>query len=254
MTQLTLDIAPLTVQRKNAAGNTGYQKFQRSFIRLFGETARYHHRHEVFRDLVAMGTLAMQNAFLRSPVLEEEYLAIAGRYQAEDMTRMAQLIGCIAGALDCRAGDFLGEIFMELEIGSTHMGQFFTSYSASRLMAKLTFSHVAKQLERHPFIKLDDPTCGAGSMVIAVCELMLDQGINPQQKLYARCTDIDAVAVHMYYLQLSYLGVPADVVVGNSLTLKSYRSYRTPMWYIGNWGQLLAARDLVDSFRRFLPD
>lgn len=254
MTQLTLDIAPLTVQRKNAAGNNGYQQFRRSFIRLFGETARYHHRHEVFRDLVAMGTLAVQNAFLRSPVLEEEYLAIAGRYQADDMTKMAQLIGCIAGALDCRAGDFLGEIFMELEIGSAHMGQFFTPYSVSHLMAKLTFSHVVKQLEQQPFIKLDEPACGAGSMVIAVCEVMLDQGFNPQQKLYARCTDIDAVAAHMCYLQLSYLGVPADVVVGNTLTLKEYRSYRTPMWYFSNWGQQLAARNLVDGFRRFLPD
>lgn len=71
-----------------------------------------------------MGSLAVQNVFLRSPVLEEEYLAIAGRYQAEYMTRMAQLIGCIAGALDCRTGDFLGEIFMELDIGSALMGNF----------------------------------------------------------------------------------------------------------------------------------
>ncbi len=45
-----------------------------------------------------MATLSVQNAFLRSPDLEKEYLALAGCYQPEDVHRMAQLLGCLAGA------------------------------------------------------------------------------------------------------------------------------------------------------------
>lgn len=52
-----------------------------AFIKLFGETAHYHHRYEVFRDFVAMSAIAIENAFLKSEVLEKTYLEIAGRYQ-----------------------------------------------------------------------------------------------------------------------------------------------------------------------------
>lgn len=69
-----------------------------------------------------MATLSVQNVFLRCPDLENEYLALAGRYQPDDVSRMAQLLGCLAGALECQPGDFLGQIFMEREIGSNHMG------------------------------------------------------------------------------------------------------------------------------------
>lgn len=40
------------------------------------------------------------------------------------MTRIAHLLGCLSGALDCQPGDFLGQIFMSLDIGSLEMGSF----------------------------------------------------------------------------------------------------------------------------------
>lgn len=254
MTQLTLDMTPEQAahQKPLYTGQNGYDHYRRTFIRLFAETARYHHRYEVFRDFVAMGALAVQNAFLRSPSLEEEYLAIARRYQADDMTRIAHLLGCLSGALDCQPGDFLGQIFMSLEIGSSEMGQFFTPYSLSQLMARLTVGDARQRLEKAPFIMLDEPAAGAGSMVIAFAEVLLEQGINPQQALFARCTDIDATAAHMCYLQLSYLGIPAEVVIGNTLTLETRRVFRTPLWYLGNWSQRLRERHAVEVFRSLL--
>ncbi|WP_436883071.1 N-6 DNA methylase [Enterobacter asburiae] len=221
------------------AGHHDYAHYRRMFIRLFRDTARYHHRHEVFRDFTALGALAVQNAFLRCPALEKEYLAIAGRYQPEDMQRMSQLLGGLVCALDCRPGDFLGEIFMDLEMGSANMGQFFTPFSLSQLMARITVQDVARQLEQKPFITLDEPAAGAGSMVIAFAQSLAEQGINPQQQLFVRCTDIDATAAQMCYLQLSYLGIPAEVITGNSLTLEARRVFRTPFWYLGGWEQRL---------------
>ncbi|MGP0897066.1 SAM-dependent DNA methyltransferase, partial [Serratia sp. CY83726] len=43
--------------------------------------------------------------------------------------------------------------------------------------------------------------------------------------------DIDPVAARMCYIQLSLLGIPARVVIGNSLTLKYQREMYTPFWY-----------------------
>ena len=221
------------------AGHHDYAHYRRTFIRLFSDTARYHHRHEVFRDFTALGALAVQNAFLRCLALEKEYLAIAGRYQPEDMQRMSQLLGSLVCALDCRPGDFLGEIFMDLDMGSAYMGQFFTPFSLSQLMARVTVQDMVRQLEQKPFITLDEPAAGAGSMVIAFAQALADQGINPQQQLFVRCTDIDATAAQMCYLQLSYLGIPAEVITGNSLTLEVRRVFRTPFWYLGGWEQRL---------------
>ncbi|WP_293546387.1 N-6 DNA methylase [Pluralibacter sp.] len=254
MTQLTLEMAlPEATHLKPAhTGQNGYDHYRRDFVRLFSDIARYHHRHEVFRDFVEMASIAVQNAFLRSPELEQEYLTIAGRYQPDDVKRMAHLLACLTGALECQPGDFLGQIFMELEIGSAHMGQFFTPYHLSQLMARLTAGNPREQLKDKPFITLHEPAAGAGSMVIAFAEVMAEQGINYQDKLFASCMDIDPVAAHMCYLQLSYLGIPAEVVIGNSLTLDVRRTYRTPLWYVGGWQERLGTADAIDSLRRFL--
>lgn len=254
MTQMALDISPEQLTRKYPVhtGKNGYEHYRCMFVSLFEETARYHHRNEVFRDFAEMATLAVQNAFLRSPDLEKEYLAIVGRYQPEDVNRMAQLLGCLTGALECQPGDFLGQIFMELEIGLDHVGQFFTPYHLSQLMVRLTAGNVGEQLEHEPFIMLHEPTVGAGSMVIAFAEVMAEQGINYQEKLFACCMDIDPVAAHMCYLQLSYLGIPAEVIIGNTLTLDIRRTYRTPWWYVGHWQEKLGTADAIDSLRRFL--
>lgn len=119
-------------------------------------------------------------------------------------------------------------------------------------MARMTAGDARQQLEKVPFIMLDEPAAGAGSMVIAFAEALLDQGINPQQSLFARCTDIDATAAHMCYLQLSYLGIPAEVAIGNTLTLETRQVFRTPLWYLGNWSQRLREQRAIEAFRRIL--
>lgn len=56
-------------------------------------------------------------------------------------------------------------------------------------------------------------------MVIAFAGVMAEQGVYYQDKLFPSCMDIDPVAAHMCYLQLSYQGIPAEVVIANTLTL-----------------------------------
>ena len=71
--------------------------------------------------------------------------------------------------------------------------------------------------------------CGAGGMVIACANVLINQGYNPQKHMIAVCTDIDEVAARMCYLQLALLGVPAIVNIGNSLTLEVRQTLYTPM-------------------------
>ena len=48
-------------------------------------------------------------------------------------------------------------------------------------------------------------------------------------------TDIDLKCVHMCYLQLSLLGIPAVVIHGNSLTLEEHSHWFTPAYILDGW-------------------
>lgn len=64
MTQLTLDmhapaITPDPLELPRHTGQNGYDHYRREFIRLFRDTARYNHRHEIFRDFAEMATFSV---------------------------------------------------------------------------------------------------------------------------------------------------------------------------------------------------
>jgi hypothetical protein len=211
----------------------------RAFTRLFNETARYHHRFEVFRDFVMMAGIAILNAFRKSDELEQEYLGIVRRYEKDDVVRMSQLLAEVVMGLEAYPCDFLGSVFMDLDIGSDQMGQFFTPFEVSKLMAMIMHGDAIDELSKKPFITLQEPACGAAGMVIAFAQTMYEKGLNPQKQLWASCVDVDPVAAMMAYVQLSLLHIPAEVVIGNSLSMSVTRVMRTPAHYLGFWDSKL---------------
>lgn len=215
---------------------------KRTFIKLFNEIQRHGNRYSVFRDFVTMSAIAIQNALLKSQTLEQEYLDIVKRYKKEDAVRMSHLFAEVVMGLESGKQDFLGSLFMSLELGSDHIGQIFTPYPVCQLMAKMTHGDSISAMGNKPFITLAEPTCGAGTMIIAFIDAMQEAGINYQQRLWVSAWDIDPVAAYMCYIQLSLLHVPAEVVIGNSLSLVSQRVLRTPAHYMGLWDIKLRKR------------
>ncbi|MCQ9372281.1 hypothetical protein NQ024_13740, partial [Corynebacterium sp. 35RC1] len=66
--------------------------------------------------------------------------------------------------------------------------------------------------------------------------------------------------VHMTYVQLALLHIPAVVILGNSLMLEEREVWYTPAHVLGGWNRKLAARERsqetsppVDSERNFVP-
>lgn len=211
----------------------------RAFTRLFNETARYHHRYEVFRDFISMAGIAIQNAFLKSDELEQEYLAIVSRYEKDDVVKMSHLLAEVVMGLEVYPCDFLGGVFMELELGSDQIGQFFTPFEVSKMMAMMIHGDTIDALSERPFITCAEPACGSGGMIIAFAQTMYEKGLNPQEQLWVSCVDVDPVAAMMAYVQLSLLHIPAEVVVGNSLSMKFTKVMRTPAHYLGLWDSKL---------------
>lgn len=115
--------------------------------------------------------------------------------------------------------DFLGKLYMTLELSSHWKGQFFTPYTICQLMAKMTIKDkAAEKIEQHGYISVNDPACGAGATLIAAANKFKEEGINYQQRVLFIGQDIDRVVAQMCYIQLSLLGCPGYVVVANTIT------------------------------------
>ncbi|ECF3886168.1 DUF1738 domain-containing protein [Salmonella enterica subsp. enterica serovar Ank] len=207
------------------------------FVSLFNQTAPYENRWQVFSDFVHMAACSLYNAIHRDEAFEADYMQRVGRYSREDANNMSRLLAEVILGLEFCPTDFLGQIFMSLELGNERHGQFFTPYNVCYTMARMTLSDRLSVLTsgERDFITVSDPACGAGGLIVAMSEAMLEAGFNPRKQMMVYCVDIDPVAAMMCYIQLSLMGIPAIVATGNSLTVEIKREMATPMFVLGNW-------------------
>jgi len=226
---------------------------KQSFISLFNSIARHKHRYSVFTDFVSMSAIALHNAINKNQKLEDEYLAIVARYSKEELNEFCELLANFVELMNPEPADVLGSLYMELELGNLNNGQFFTPHEISLLMAKMVYGDVLDSMKRSnkPFITLSEPTCGAGGMVLAFANEMLKKGINPAEKLYVQCIDIDRLAGLMCYLQLTLWHIPAEIIIGDTLTMDFREVYYTPSYYLGDWDSRLRIRRFTEAVAEF---
>lgn len=223
------------------------------FKDIFKKTAKNTNRYDVFRDLVFMMAIAIENVFLKCEEKEKEYLNIIKKYGAEDQSRVCKLFAELTMAMEYEPSDILGSLFMELELGSSHIGQFFTPYPVCKLMAELNIgTDFEDKLSEQGYITVHEPASGSGSMLIAFAQSMLEKGYNPQKQMYFQAIDLDPVAAKMAYIQMSLLGLVGEVIVGNTLTLELHQSMKTPGYYL--WGSELKYSSLFSKINNLFED
>lgn len=203
----------------------------------------------VWSDFVEMSALAISNScdFAQREAREARYMEIAKRYKPEELALHASALGRLTLDLENGIDDVLGRAFMSLELGSKWAGQFFTPFHLCRLMAQLTAGDAKEKLEIQPFITASDPAVGAGALPLALCLALHEQGVNYQKVLHVTAQDIDQRAAHMAYIQLSLVGCPATVIVGDTLKMEQRAFWHTPMHVIGNWGTKLHQQTCADA-------
>ena len=229
-------------KRVTSAG--GLDEHQREFIKLLQANARAYRAHEVFRDFCELAALSISNSVDRAQFEEREarYLQIVKRYEPEQAARFPQMLAAVTESLEAGFHDCLGALFMALELGDYWHGQFFTPYHVASAMSRMTLNDAGSMIEQHGFIRVNEPACGAGCMVIAAAEAMRDEGHNYQRVMHVVAQDIEQTAVHMAYIQLSLLYVPGIVVHGNSLARTEWGRWYTPAHVLGGWGARLRRR------------
>lgn len=167
---------------------------QKAFISLFNQTARYHKRHKVFEDFVSCSVIALENRLQFSEAREQKYLRIVSGYEKQDVINMAHLLAHVIEGLEQGFCDFLGSVFMQLELGDKYRGQFFTPWSVASMMAQMQLGNVKALFENKPFITLSEPACGAGSMILAMADTLNRSGYPAYRRMWVSATDIDPLA------------------------------------------------------------
>lgn len=218
-----------------------YEEAYSNLIKEIRSVALYKHRYDVFRDFVTMTAISLHNAVHFDQPREDEYLKIIGSYEKKDQLAFPALLGLLVTTLEFEPKDVLGTVYMDLELGSRDKGQFFTPSHICEFMAQIVHGDELSRLFQ-PFITLSEPACGAGGMVLAFVKEMLKRGHNPAERLWTQCTDVDRLAALMTFVQLTLWNVPAEVIVGNSLSLEVREVWHTPQHILGFWSYRLAKR------------
>lgn len=235
---------------------------QQQIIKLLRAVACYRGLDQTWSDWVEMGAIAIANAVDKTQFEQREkrYLEIVAQYQKEEVSSLVKAFAHLVQCWEQRVatgefGDVLGSTFMMMGMGNASTGQFFTPYEVSRLMAGMLMAdHNAHQaqLKQQGFITLQEPACGAGGMVVAAIHALVDSGINYQQALHVTAIDIDRRCVHMTYLQLALLHVPAIIIQGNALLLEVFETWYTPAHILGGWSSRLREQRAISNVDQLL--
>ncbi|MHB1051410.1 MAG: N-6 DNA methylase, partial [Bacteroidota bacterium] len=123
-------------------------------------------------------------------------------------------------------------------------GQFFTPYNVSLMMAKMTFTGVKDRIQEQGYITVNEPACGSGGMLVAVRQVLIEEGCNPSRDMLIVAQDISDIAFMMCYIQLSLYGLAGKVVHGNTLSMEIFRELYTPVYFLAGWPMRLAVKSL----------
>jgi len=161
--------------------------------------------------------------------VEAEYMAAIKKYTKEELDVFARLFGITKMALWEKKTDFLGQIYMDLEISNDRSGEFFTPFEVSLMMAKMLLGDISSHIQEKGFITIGEPACGGGGMLVAAAKVIEEQGYHPGEVMFFDATDISKACASMAYLQTSILGLSGIVRHGNSLSLEQWNSKFTPV-------------------------
>ncbi|AYL49929.1 MULTISPECIES: N-6 DNA methylase [Citrobacter freundii complex] len=241
-----------TAKKQPIAGLMSVDAARKQFIRLFNDTARYMRRWDVFCDFITLSASELDLARVLTPENIERSRKICERYEAADIQKMHELFILMVCALDAKFHDFLGAIFMELELGSNGMGQYFTPYSVQSMMARMMMPGVKDTIRREGFVTVSDPASGAAGMIVAYAECLLEAGYDHSNHMFGSCIDIDPIAADMAFVQLSLLGIPAEVITGNTLTMQLHRARYTPVYYLNDFKNKLEFQRRIKAMKDFM--
>lgn len=154
-----------------------YQIKSKKFMDIYKLLGDKYGHMDVFFDFIKMSAIAIYNSLAKNQTMEQEYLKIINSYEKKDQNLFPQwfseLVMMYENAHDIV--DILGAFYETEHFGNSHLGQFFTPTHISDLMAKITIGDsntIKKQIAEQGFISFNEPTCGAGGMILSYAKVL----------------------------------------------------------------------------------
>lgn len=196
-------------------------EWQKEIIKEFTTLEGTRNLHQVWSDFIIMAACAISNAVDAEHWQEREktYMDLAAKYKPKELESMSKILADLVMAYEANSDqDLLGELYMALGLGNDRTGQFFTPYDICRCMADMNWSNATAKIKDYGFISVNDPAVGAGALLIAFANTCRRHDVNYQQSVLFAAQDLDQATACMCYIQLSLLGCPGYVYVGDTLT------------------------------------
>lgn len=133
---------------------------RKTLIKLIERNCYRHDSWRVFGDFVEMAAISLSNAvdLVQRQEREARYLQIVRQYERDEVERFPQMLGELVMEMEAMPTDVLGEVFMEMDLGSKWHGQFFTPFHLCRAMAgTLVDDQMRCKIERNGFIRVSEP-------------------------------------------------------------------------------------------------
>ena len=229
----------------------------KEFVKCFNGICQWNNGWDRWNDMVNMFAITIANTvdLNNREKREELYAHTAGKYKPEELNRFAELFAVMVDAMERNPfQDFLGQMYMELNMGSKSHGQCFTPFSVCQLMVETAMPEekIRQKLEEHGWISINDCTCGAGAILIAAAERLHLMGVNYQRHALFVAQDLDSTVAMMCYIQLSLLGCAGRVRIGDTLMNPDNsdvlmgdgkpNTWYMPMFYSDIWSGRVFAR------------
>lgn len=222
----------------------------KELVKLFNQLSGSRSLWQVFNDCIEMFALSTQNTFCFGQTFEKNenrYKDITKNYSESEIETIVKIFAEITNALEANPfQDFFGDLYMQLDMGSSALGQFFTPYTVSYAMAVSSFDekNARAELSQKGYISVLEPAVGGGANVIAFCEVLKNHDINYQTQCVIVCQELSKLTALMCYTALSLIGCAAVVKIGDSLSdpytnyfaecSKGAEIWTTPMFHIQN--------------------
>lgn len=209
---------------------------KKEIIKLIQSSSGRWSPYQVFTDWIECMALSIQNACCLShnavwQKREQQYLGVVNKYAPDEHEAFSAMTWLLTQAMEESISDILGEIYMESGCGNKNTGQFFTPFNVSKACASMA---IPATYDGSEILTINEPSCGAGGMILAMASILHDRGINYQRCMRVVAQDLDWKGVYMTYVQLSLYGIDAIVVQGDTLAepyapgYPPERCFRTP--------------------------
>ncbi|MEM7146336.1 MAG: N-6 DNA methylase [Verrucomicrobiota bacterium] len=179
----------------------------------------------VFSDFCRMAACA-----LAANSREDEYFEAIKPYSKDELKKFTQAMALLIAEMEKSPfSDILGPYYTEIAAHSSKQarGEFYTPPEICELMASIAVDIEATKTKGLP-ISVNEPCCGSGGMVLALAKFFAPDSVD---LLRVTCQDINPVAVDMCYINTTLWGIPANIILGNTLHMTIDKSWRNFHWH-----------------------